>query len=617
MPWLPEAQYEQSAVRIGKPSSGERSVLRQAASLQEARAPSERLDSAIGRDPAAYRVLTGDRPTGPLHLGHYFGTLLKRVKLQNLGVQLFVCTGDQVRVDEADFHSGCYLCVTTSTGVAPSVVGHKPNGRNLGLHGPARDVKEAPRLATSITSLTLRDLREAVRGTVIEPQNAGYDEARKVLYRRDARPAAIVRARHSDDVASAVRFACDAGLDLAVRSGGHSVPGYGTSDGGIVLDLRDMRHIDVDPEARMAWAETGSTAGEVGAAVAQFGLAIGFGDTASVGIGGITTGGGMGYLVRKHGLTIDNVLAADIVTADGEFHRVDAQHEPDLFWAIRGGGGNFGVVTRFRYRLSPVPTVVGGALILPATEDTLAGFVQAAEDAPVELSTIANVLPAPPMPMIPENHYGKLAIIATMAFVGDLETGKRALAPFRALADPWADMLRPMSYPELFPPESPTTAPAPVAAGRHMFLDHVDRTVAATILHRIDVSAGLRGALFSAVQLRVLGGAYARVPSDATAFAHRSSRISAGVAVMRLPDRDEPSHPAWVDETVEALRQGDYGAYVGFMGDEGQAGVAAAYPEQTLARLREIKRRYDAANLFHLNQNILPSRQSLPKEPFD
>ena len=226
---------------------------------------------------------------------------------------------------------------------------------------------------TTDASPILDALRASI-ATVIGPDDPEYGAARVVLYDEDARPAAIARPADAAEVARVVDVARETGAELAVRSGGHSGGGHGTSDGGIVLDLRRLTGLDLDVDARTAWAGTGLTAGEVGAALAEHGLVVGFGDTASVGIGGITSGGGIGYLVRKLGLTIDNVLAAEVVTADGQVRHVDADHEPDLFWAIRGGAGNVGVVTRFLYRLSELPGIVGGLLILPATADTVAGF---------------------------------------------------------------------------------------------------------------------------------------------------------------------------------------------------------------------------------------------------
>src|SRR5256884_9480386 len=207
-------------------------------------------------------------------------------------------------------------------------------------------------------------------------------------------------------------------------------------DGGIVLDLKDMHALEIDPKTRTGWAETGLTAVEYSLAADAHGLATGFGDTGSVGIGGITLGGGVGYLVRKHGLTIDDLLAADVVTADGQLLRVDAESHPDLFWAIRGGGGNFGVATRFQFRLHAVGTIVGGMMMLPATAEVIQGFISLAEAAPEELTTIANVMPAPPMPFVPAEQHGKLVIFGMLCYAGAVEAGEGARAPVRPAAPP-------------------------------------------------------------------------------------------------------------------------------------------------------------------------------------
>jgi len=369
----------------------------------------------------------------------------------------------------------------------------------------------------------------------------------------------------------------------------------------MVLDLRDMKGLEIDVERRTAWAETGLTTGEFTSAAAAHGLAVGFGDTGSVGLGGITLGGGVGYLVRKHGLIIDNLLAAAIVTADGQLLRVDADTHPDLFWAIRGGGGNFGVATRFKFRLQPVDTIVGGILVLPATADTIAGFIAAGEAAPEGLSTIANVMTCPPMPFVAEEHHGTIVILGMLAYAGAATDGERAMAPFRALAEPIADLLRPMTYPEMFPPDDGDYHPT--AAARTMFVDSVDRTVAETILEHLNAS----DAPMRVAQLRVLGGAVARVPADATAFAHRQSRIMVNVAAFYEGAPDRPGRQAWVDELSEALQQSDAGAYVNFLGSDGAERIRAAYPGRTWDRLTEVKRRYDPTNLFRLNQNIVPT----------
>ena len=445
-------------------------------------------------------------------------------------------------------------------------------------------------------------LRDELDGTVIAPDDDGYDQARTVVAGWvDRHPAVIARVAGVADVSRVIALARETGAELAVRCGGHSGAGHGVSEGGIVLDLTDMKGLEIDADARTAWAEAGLTAGEVTTAAAAHGLAVGFGDTGSVGIGGITTGGGVGYLVRKFGLTIDDLLAAEIVTADGSVLQVDAETHPDLFWAIRGGGGNFGVVTRFKYRLHELVSFVGGMLVLPATADTVAGFIAAAEEAPEELSTIANIMPAPPMPFLPEEVHGQLVILGMLGFAGDAEAGERAIAPFRALATPLADMVKPIQYPEMYPPEEGEYRPLAVA--RTMFVDRIDRDIAAMIVERLEAS----DAAMRVAQLRVLGGAMARVPADATAFAHRGSRILANIAAFYEGPDDKVVRQAWVDDLVASLRQSDQGAYVNFLADEGEAAVRSAYPGPTWDRLASIKRRYDPTNLFRLNQNVAPA----------
>ena len=456
----------------------------------------------------------------------------------------------------------------------------------------------------SLNGISIAELRNAINGRVIAPGDDGYDKARTVFIGGiDRRPDLIARPANDTDVAHLVSLARERGLELAVRSGGHSSAAHSISEGGIVLDLRDMRALDIDVEGRTAWAQTGLTAGEYTDAAADYGLGTGFGDTGSVGIGGITLGGGVGFMVRKYGLTIDDLLAAEIVTADGQLLRVDAEAHPDLFWAIRGGGGNFGVATRFKFQLHEVDTIMGGMLFLPATPDVIAGFIAEAEAAPEELSTIANVMPAPPMPFIPEEHYGQLMIMAMLVYAGDVTAGERAIAPFRALAEPVADMVRLMRYPEMYLPEEDDYHPT--AVGRTLFVDGIDRDVAHSIVYYLQAS----DATIRVAQLRVLGGAMARVPAEATAFAHREQRIMVNLAAFYDGPEDQAVREAWVRDFAAALDQGYSGAYVNFLGDEGEARVRAAYPGSTWERLVAIKARYDPTNLFRLNQNIPPAIQ--------
>jgi FAD/FMN-containing dehydrogenase len=443
-------------------------------------------------------------------------------------------------------------------------------------------------------------LRAALTGRVITPDDPVYDGTRAVASGFDRHPAAIVQPVDATEVARVVDLARSAGLALAVRSGGHSTAGHSVCDGGIVLDLAAMRRLDIDAEGRTAWAETGLTAGEFTHAASEHGLATGFGDTASVGIGGLTLGGGIGLLVRKHGMTIDNVLAAEVVTADGRIRQVDADHHPDLLWAIRGGGGNFGVVTKLQFRLVEVDEVFGGWLVLPATADTIADFVAAAAEAPEDLTALADVMIAPPLPFLPPECHGLPVVIAALCHAGAPEDGAAAVAPFRALATPIADLVGPMRYRDLlvadeFPPHR--------MAVRTHFLDGVDHDTAADVLDRLATST----AMMATVQLRALGGAMARVPADATAFAHRHRRILALAGAMYGDPAEAAQHEAWVAGTADVLDDGTTGAYVNFLGAGEDHRLREAYPGTTWDRLTAIKTRYDHTNLFRLNHNVPPA----------
>ena len=453
------------------------------------------------------------------------------------------------------------------------------------------------------STISIPTLRKEFKDGVIAPGDPDYDKARTVFYGGvDRHPAVIIKVADTNDVVRVVNLARESGLELAIRSGGHSTAGHSVTEGGIVLDLSNMKDLQIDPESRTAWAETGLTAGEFTTAAGVHGLAVGFGDTGSVGIGGITLGGGVGYLVRKYGLTIDSLLAAEIVTADGQIRHVDEQTHPDLFWAIRGGGGNFGVATRFKFQLHQLPKVVGGMLILPATPETVAGFIAASESAPEELSGIGNVMTAPPMPFLPAEVHGKPIIMAFLVYAGETDAGERALAPFRALATPYADMLKAMTYPEIYPPEEGGDY-HPVAASLTMFVDTIDRSRAEMILERLRASS----ASMAVAQLRVLGGAMARVPVDATAFAHRNSKIMVNIAALYEKPEEKATHEAWVADFASALLQSDRGAYVNFLGDESEERIRLAYPGSTWDRLAAVKAHYDPTNLFRLNQNIQPA----------
>lgn len=448
----------------------------------------------------------------------------------------------------------------------------------------------------------LSSLHERVSGTVTTPRDSGYDSERKVFYGGiDAHPGALVRVTGPEDIVIALSFARESGMDIAVRSGGHSIAGHSTTEGGLVIDVRGLDRIDIDPELRTAWAGSGVTAGQFTNAAGEHGLGVGFGDTGSVGLGGITLGGGVGFLVRKYGLTIDSVLRAELVTADGEVLLVDAENHPDLFWAIRGGGGNFGVATRFEYVLNPVDPFVGGLLILPATAEVVQGWIDISAGAPDELSTMANVMSAPPMPFIPDELVGTSVVIGMVAWCGDVEPGLEMMDRYRDLGEPLMDMLGEMPYPAIYQEEEEEYAPT--AAARTGFTDQITDEKVATILEAIESS----DAPMRVVQLRQLGGAMARIPADATAFAHRDREIMVNVAAFYEDEEDRVRRETWVDDLHKVLTDGDDRGYAGFLGDEGEHRIRAAYPGRTWDRLREVKRRYDPDNVFSANQNIPPA----------
>jgi len=443
----------------------------------------------------------------------------------------------------------------------------------------------------------------SLTGSLVVPGDAAFDEARQVHNSRfDRMPTIVVRAADAADVSRTVTLAAETGLELAVRSGGHSLAGHGTSEGGIVLDLSPMKRLLIDPDRRLAWAQPGLTAGEITAAAAEHGLAVPFGDTASVGIGGLTTGGGIGFLTRKFGLTIDNLVAAEVVTADGRILAVDEERHPDLFWAIRGGGGNVGVVTRFVYRLVEAGMVVGGGLALPATPEVIAGLVAAAKAAPEELTLISYVMHAPPAPFIPPDRVGELVVMVLGVAVGDLEAGQAAWAPIRALAEPVADLVGPMPYPAIYQ----FTAEGQARGGgsiRSWFTDDLDVADAQTILDLM-AHAPIPAVM---TQIRVLGGAVARVAPEDTAFSQRDAEVLVAAMSLFEIEADPSSSDAWTAAFFTTFVDSMTGVYANFLGSEGEDRVRAAYPHGAYESLAAIKRRYDPANLFRLNQNVRPA----------
>jgi FAD/FMN-containing dehydrogenase len=448
-------------------------------------------------------------------------------------------------------------------------------------------------------------LRSRLDGTLITRASADYDDARRVLYITvDRHPLAIVRAASTQDVVEAVRYARDHALPLAVRSGGHSLAYYSMIDDAIVVDLSGMTRVSIDPEARIARVQAGATSGLLAEPANAHGLALSTGDTHSVVFGGLTTGGGIGFMVRKYGLAIDNLLSAHVVTATGDVLTASADEHPDLFWAIRGGGGNFGIVTEFTFRLAPVGQILGGALLLPASREVIRGYLDYTASAPDELSTIANLMYAPPAPFVPQEHVGDLVLAILVCWTGSIADGERALAPLRALATPVADAVSPMPYPAIYQFTAQQAAPHG-ASIRSMFAEDLsDAALDATLAAMKDSTSP-----FSLVQFRSLGGTMARVDNDATAFAHRDKRYFVAIIGLWLDAAEDASvHSAWTEALWQAIRHEGSGVYVNFLQEEGEDRIREAYPAATFARLVAIKRRYDPENLFRFNQNIVPSQ---------
>lgn len=441
-------------------------------------------------------------------------------------------------------------------------------------------------------------------GRVLGPADPEFDRARRVANGViDRHPALIARPLDAADVAGALAFGRAAGLRIAVRAGGHNAAGHGTGDGVLVVDLSAMKGIEIDPVARTVWVESGVVAGELTRAANEHGLAVPFGDTGSVGAAGITLGGGIGWLARKYGMTIDSLLAAELVTADGRRLVASEDESPDLFWALRGGGGNFGIVTRLRYRLHPIGDVLHGDIVLPATRDVLRRLVPTLLAAPDDLTAMPYVAAAPPDPSTPDELRATLLLHLQVLWAGSPEEGERALAPLRALAPAVEDTVTLKPYPEVYPDRAPDPDAPPMGwAMRSAFIDAFDDAVIDIVEHRLAEPT----TPWALVQLRVLGGAVGRVAGDATAYGWRDRTVLAWLITPFTDLANAAGHEDWTaDFQADLLRHGS-GAYVNFMGNEPTA-AATAYPATTWDRLRAIKRRYDPDNVFRSNTNIPPA----------
>ncbi|MDX6720189.1 MAG: hypothetical protein QOJ63_2443 [Solirubrobacteraceae bacterium] len=452
---------------------------------------------------------------------------------------------------------------------------------------------------------TADELRATLSGELICPGDEGYEEARKVYNAMvDRRPAAIVRCADVADVIATVALARRQGRVLSVRGGSHSVPGFGTNDGGIVCDLSAMTGIRVDPASRTARAEGGCTWGQLDHATHVFGLATTGGIISTTGVAGLTLGGGIGHLARGHGLSCDNLISADVVTADGQLVTASEGEHADLFWALRGGGGNFGVVTSLEFRLHPVGEIYGGPIFYPAERagELLRFYREFIADAPEELGAFFAFQIAPPLPFIPEDRHGEAMCLIVACWTGPIDEGERALAPLLQAAPVVAQHVGPMPYPAL---NGAFDALLPPGLQHYWKADFVreltDEAIAAHVDHGPRVPC-----VQATVHIYPIDGACHRVAGDATAFAYRDARFACVIAGMWPDPADNERNTRWVRDYWDAIHpHSELGGYVNFMAGDDQHRIRDNY-RGNYERLLEVKRRYDPDNLFRMNQNIDP-----------
>jgi FAD/FMN-containing dehydrogenase len=456
-----------------------------------------------------------------------------------------------------------------------------------------------------MVTLTLDKLREQVRGEVIAPENEGYEQARRVYNAMiDRRPSVVVRPMNVGDVMAAVNFARENRVDLAIRGGSHSVPGFGTCDGGVVIDLSRMRSVRVDPAKQTARAEGGATWGDFNAATHAFGLATTGGIISTTGVAGLTLGGGIGYLARGFGLSCDNLVSADVVTADGRFLIASEKENEDLFWALRGGGGNFGVVTTLEFKVHPVKDIYGGPMFfeLKHTRDILNFFREYIADAPEEMGAFPLFQIAPPLPFIPEKRHGETFIAMVACWAGPIDKGEKALKPFHDVAPVMAEHVGPMPYPALNSAFDGLVPPGLQHYWKANFVKELtDDAIAAHLLHGPKVPV-----VNSTMHIYPINGACHKVKADATAFAYRDANFATVIAGMWPDSSQNVANTKWVREYYDATApHSEEGGYINFMSEDDQSRIKANY-KGNYQRLVDVKRKYDPNNLFHVNQNIKP-----------
>jgi FAD/FMN-containing dehydrogenase len=462
-------------------------------------------------------------------------------------------------------------------------------------------------LAPVLGEATVQELRDSLRGELLLPADDGYDEAKQVWNgaHNARRPAAVARATGVADVMAALGFARAHDLTVAVRGGGHSVAGHSTVDDGMLIDLSPMRNVRVDPDARVAYVGPGATWGDVDHEAQQFGLATTGGLVSTTGVAGFTLGGGIGWLMRQHGLACDNLVGADVVTADGRLVHASETENPDLFWGLRGGGGNFGIVTSFELALHPVgPEVYAGPIFLPgdAAGDLLRFYREWAPNAPDAITTAISLTAAPPLPVIPEEWHGRKVAILIALCAGPVEDGEALSRDLRTVAEPVADLLGPMPYTfiqSLLDPLWPKGINAYFKAANLARLS--DETIDSLVrLHQDTPGPQCE------IHVHQMGGAVARVGEMDTAFPERSMPFVLNAVSGTHDPAQLEAHAEWGRAVIASAKADETGrAYVNFLGDSG--GAEDAYGEETYRRLVALKDKYDPTNVFRLNQNIVPS----------
>jgi FAD/FMN-containing dehydrogenase len=461
-------------------------------------------------------------------------------------------------------------------------------------------------LTTDTFTASVEQLRTQVRGPVIQPGDPEFDDARRVYNAMiDREPAVVLRCMDAADVIAGVGFAREQNVPLSVRGGGHNVAGFGTNDGGIVLDLSLIKYVRIDPVAKIAYVGGGANFGDLDHAAWAFGLATPGGIISTTGVAGLGLGGGFGYLTRRFGLVIDNLLAADVVTADGRLVHASKNENADLFWAIRGGGGNFGVITHLELQLHDLPAVYGGPIFFPISEmDRVLRFYRDfITSAPRELSAFFGIHIAPPAPFVPEHLHGHKACAIVVCYTGPADRAEEAIRPIREAAPVALDLAGPIPYPAL---NSLFDALLPRGLHHYWKADY-DREITDDMIEVHGQFGPQISTVESLVHIYPLDGAVHDVASDATAYAYRDVTFVHIIAGIDANSENMPDHRTWVRDYWSALHPYSAGgAYVNFLMDEGNDRVKATYRDN-YSQLETAKAKWDPANLFHMNQNIPPA----------